>query len=135
MSRVVTYVWRVVLLYKKGDPADCNNYRPICPLAAAYKIFAMVVLRRLLDAGADSRLSSTQYAFRKERGTEDALHCVRRAVELAWSQRGGCLHLLALDWRKAFDSINTESLLDPLRKFGVPESFVQMVRSIHSERE
>ena len=62
------------------------------------------------------------------------MHCVRRAVELAWSQRDGCLHLLALDWRKAFDSINTESLLDALRKFGVPEPFVQMVSSIYSER-
>ena len=125
---------RVVLLYKKGDPADCGNYRPVCLLAAAYKIFAMVMLNRLLDGGADSRISSTQYAFRKRHGTEDALHCTRRAVELAWAHRGGGLHMLALDWRKAFDSINPESLLQALRKFGVPEAFVKMVSSIYTDR-
>jgi len=125
---------RVVLLYKKGDPADCGNYRPVCLLAAAYKIFAMLMLNRLLDAGADARLWPTQYAFRKERGTEDALHCVRRAMELSWAHRGGGLHMLALDWAKAFDSINAESLLQALRKFGIPEPFVQMAQSIYTDR-
>ena len=122
-------------LYKTGDPADCGNYRPVCLLAAAYKIFAVLLLNRLLDGGADSRLWPTRYAFRRKRGTEDALHCSRRAVELAWAHRGASLHMLALDWRKAFDSINSESLLQALRTFGVPEPFVTMVRSIYTDRE
>ena len=28
------HLQRVVLIYKKGDPADCGNYRPMCLLAA-----------------------------------------------------------------------------------------------------
>ena len=94
----------------------------------------MILLKRLLEAGADERVWPAQFAFRRKRGTEDALHCARRSIELAWAHRGGHLHLLALDWRKAFDSINASSLLQALRKFGIPDPFVEMVRSIYSER-
>ena len=120
--------------YKKGDPADCGNYRPICLLAAAYKIFATILLKRLIAAGSESRIWPTQYGFRPKRGTEDALHCVRRAIDVAWSRRDGSLHLLALDWRKAFDSISSVALLQALRIFGLPEPFVAMVASIYNGR-
>ena len=43
--------------------------------------------------------------------------------------------MLALDWRRAFDSINPESLLLALRRFGIPGEFVAMVRSIYTDRE
>ena len=135
--KVVPDEWhlqRVTLIYKKGDPADCNNYRPICLLQAAYKLFAMILLQRLLSAGADSRIWPSQFGFRPQRGTEDALHCARRAVELAWSQRGGAIHMLALDWRKAFDSISPIAMLQALRRFGLPEPFIEMVASIYSDR-
>jgi hypothetical protein len=42
--------------------------------------------------------------------------------------------LLALDWRKAFDSINPEGLLDALRRFGLPEHFLTVVASIYTDR-
>jgi len=128
------HLQEVAVIFKKGDPAECSNYRPICLLACAYKIFAMVLLGRLLHAGAEARLWGTQFAFRRGRGTEDALFCVRRAIELAWSQRGGTIHLLALDWAKAFDSISSTALLQALRKFGIPEPFVTMVASIYNGR-
>ena len=47
---------RVALIFKKGDPSDCNNYRPICLLPVAYKVFASMLKQRLLDAGVDDRL-------------------------------------------------------------------------------
>ena len=126
------HLQRVTLIYKKGDPADCGNYRPICLLNAAYKIFAMVLLRRLHAAGADAFLWPSQFGFRPERSTDDALHCARRAVELAWAHRGGSVHLLALDWKRAFDSINSESLLQALTRFGLPGHVVSVIRAIYS---
>ena len=121
---------RVVCIYKKGDPGDCGNYRPICLLNAAYKIFAMILLKRLLAAGADAHVWSSQFGFRQERSTEDALHCVRRAVERAWADKGGHLHLLALAWRKAFDSIDPSAMLDALRIFGLPLQLRNVIKAI-----
>ena len=94
----------------------------------------MILLRRLQAAGADNRVSTTQFGFRTERSTEDALHCVRRAVERAWAHQGGQLHLLALDWRRAFDSIDPDALLNALRRFGLPLHFREAVAAIYNNR-
>ena len=123
---------RVALIFKKGDPAECGNYRPICLLNAAYKIFAMILLKRLLGAGADARVSPAQFGFRRNRGTEDALHCARRAIERALAEKHGALHLMALDWQRAFDSINTDALLNALRRFGLPAHLCDVLRSIYT---
>ena len=47
---------QTALVFKKGGPAECGNYRPICLLNSAYKIFTAILLRRLLATGADDRM-------------------------------------------------------------------------------
>ncbi|KAK6739366.1 hypothetical protein RB195_021036 [Necator americanus] len=42
---------KTVLLYKKGDPHDIGNYRPICLLSVIYKLFAGVILNRIESLG------------------------------------------------------------------------------------
>ena len=136
-NKTIPDSWRiqnVTMLYKKGDPADPGNYRPVCLLNCAYKVFAVMLLNRLLDAQVDEKVSATQFGFRPKFGTNDALHCARRAIEVAWSQRNGRLFVLALDWRKAFDSINVESMLLALRRFGLPSEFIEMVAAIYERR-
>ena len=122
------------MLFKKGDPSDCGNYRPVCLLNCAYKVFSVMLLNRLLDAKVDEKVCRSQFGFRPKMGTNDALHCARRAIEAAWSHRSGQLHVLALDWRKAFDSINVEAMLLALRRFGLPEEFVVMIAAIYDKR-
>ncbi len=125
---------RVVMLFKKGDPASCENYRPISLLCIAYKLFANILLRRLRDAGAEDRIWRTQFGFRSSRGTCDALFIARRELERANSEKHGKSVFLALDWAKAFDSVSPDGLSDALSRFGLPESFVDMIQAIYSKR-
>ena len=48
---------QIVMLFRKGDTANCENYRTISLLAIVYKVFASLIKQRLHDAGLDARLS------------------------------------------------------------------------------
>ena len=78
---------RVTSIFKKGDPAECGNYKPISLLAVGYKIFAVILLNRLKDAGAENRLWSTQFGFKSKHGTVDALFAARRTIEEQWNKK------------------------------------------------
>ena len=125
---------KVACLYKKGDPAMPDNYRPISLLAIGYKLFASLLLQRLKDAGAEDRIFVTQFGFRSNFGTREALFLARRMIEHSWISKDHKFTMLALDWAKAFDAIAPESLMQALRRFGVPEEFVSMIRSIYTDR-
>ena len=44
------------------------------------------------------------------------------------------MSLLALDWAKAFDSLNVASLIDALRRFGVPGALLEFLGNVFSAR-
>ena len=122
------------MLFKKGDPANANNYRPICLQSIAYKLFSSLLKQRFLDAGAESRLWKSQFGFRKGCCAEDAIYVALRKVEQACARRNGQIRLLALDWKKAFDSINSVSLFDALRRFGIPDCCLSMISGMMRHR-
>ena len=136
-EKTVPEAWhnaRVAMLFKKGDPADCNNYRPISLLAIGYKLFATILLNRLRDAGAEKRLWTTQFGFCRRRGTVDAIFLARRVIDEVWRQKDGKGMLLALDWAKAFDSISPTALAGALRRFGCTPGFIDMISAIYDAR-
>ena len=124
----------VAMIFKKGDPADRANYRPISLLCIGYKLFAGILLRRLQDGGAEQELWPTQFGFRRERGTTDALFLARRVIEQRMETQKGRAVLLALDWAKAFDSISPDGMAAALLRFGVPGPLVQMIAAIYTDR-
>ena len=102
----------VVSLFKKGNPLDPNNFRPISLLCSEYKIFAGIIQMRLA-AAMDHEVSEQQYAFRRGRSTAEPLAAIRRIADLAESiKQPVCMCFL--DWSKAFDSIAPESLVRAL---------------------
>ena len=111
----------VTAVFNKGDP--CKNYRPITVVSARYKLFAMALLRRLQNAGAEERIWPTQFAFRIKRGSADAIFVSRRLLDLTLADWNGTLVMLSLDWEKAFDSISPDGLLYALERFGLPPLF------------
>ena len=121
-------------IFKKRDTALCENYRPIT-VSAGYKLFAIILLKRLHIAGAEERIWPTQFAFRSKRGSTDAIFATRWMVDLTLADRDGTtLVLLALDWAKAFDSISPTPLLSALERFGISATFRRFIQAIYNHR-
>ena len=120
---------RVALLFKKGNTADLNNYRPISLLNTIYKILAAIIKTRL-ERGMEAHLQKTQFGFRKHRGTAEAIHCVRRIIEQA-EQTGSKTILLLLDWEKAFDKISHQALGKTLERMNVPAELATRIMKIY----
>ena len=111
-------VSKVTMLFKKGDPLSCDNYRPIALLAIGYKLLASVLLARLKLAGAEDRIWNTQFGFKSQSGTLDALFLTRRLIDEAWMGKDSQIVFAALDWSK---------ILYALYRFGVPEKTIRMI--------
>jgi len=101
---------RVACIFKKGDPTCPDNYRPISLLQIGYKLFSSMILARLTKNGVEDKLWRTQFGFRSGCGTRDAIFIARRLIEQCHKQCHNCRNqhvvFLALDWAKAFDSID-----------------------------
>ena len=121
-------------LFKKGDDSLCSNFPPISLLSVGYKVFAALLLGRLMNSGVEQRLSSTQRGFRAGRGTRDALFVARRLIDSAATSKDFGLMYTALDWAKDFDSIQPAAMLQGLRRFGLPEKIIKVVAAIYKER-
>ena len=75
----------IASIFKKGDPAKLENYRPIALLQILYKILAALLKYRLVD-GVDPWLLKTQFGFRKKKSTAQAIFIARRLMDLAERQ-------------------------------------------------
>ena len=61
-------------IFKKGDKEKVNNYRPVCSLSPLSKIIEKAINNRMVKYLDKFKLfSETQFGFRKNMGTENAL--------------------------------------------------------------
>ena len=121
----------VISLFEgRGSDTDPSNYRPISLLDTIYKIFAAMLQTRLASLH-EAKLRPTQYGFRGNRGTKHPLFILRRAME--WSDATSTpLHLLFLDWKQAFDSVDHNAMLVALKRFGLSERALKIITSLYT---
>ncbi|EYC39481.1 hypothetical protein Y032_0654g1186 [Ancylostoma ceylanicum] len=121
---------RTVLLYKKGDPQDIGNYRPICLLSAVYKLFTRVILNRIERTLGEGQ-PCEQAGFRKGFSTIDHIHTVTRLIEVSREYKMP-LCLTFIDLRKAFDTVETGAVLEALGNQGVTTQYIRISRKLYS---
>ena len=117
-------------LFKKGDRSECGNFRGISLLSIVGKVFARILLNRLISHIAENILPEAQCGFRAQRGTSDMIFSARQIQEKCLEQNMD-LYQCFIDLTKAFDTVNRNLLWKVLKKFGCPEKFVNLIRSLH----
>ena len=122
----------IVHLYKnKGDRMTCDNHRGIALLNIAGKIFARLLLNRLIKHADDiGVVPESQCGFRANRGTVDMSFALQQIQEKCKIQYQD-LYLLFIDLTKAFDTVFREGLWCILEKVGCPKLFIDLIRSFH----
>ena len=94
-----------VLLYKKGDKQDLNNYRPITLLSQTYKLLSRILASRLTNK-MEMYITHEQAGFIRNYSTIDHLLTVMVLIEKA-NEYHLLLYVALVDYEKAFDSFET----------------------------
>ena len=119
----------LIKLPKKGDLSNCNNYRGITLLSVPGKVFNRVILNRLKNI-LDPQLREEQAGFRQNRSCTDQIATLRIIVEqsLEWNSP---LYINFIDYEKAFDSVDRQTLWKLLRHYGIPEKIVNLIKNTY----
>ena len=72
----------------------------------------------------------TQYGFRGNRSTVDALFIARRIQEYA-EQADQTGLMLLLDWEKALDKVDHEWLIRALKAFNIPVEIMRIIEGLY----
>jgi hypothetical protein len=121
-------------IFKKGNPVDANNYRPIALTATMCKLTESVIKDQMASFLLDNGLiSNHQHAFVKHHSTAtNLLECIRD-----WSIGLNChwqTDVIYIDFTKAFDSIVQSKLLLKLELFGISGLLLKWISGFLTNR-
>ena len=121
-----------ILLYKKGDPTQLDNYRPITLANAIYKLWTTCIVILATDY-IESRkiLSPEQKGFRADRSCARAVTHLSLCVEDAHTSKKDII-LCYLDFKGAFPSTDHTQLVRTLEFLGLPSDFTLLVSNLYS---
>lgn len=119
------------LLYKKGDPTDLSNWRPISLLNIDYKIISKTLSNRL-KAVMPEIIAIEQTCSVQGRSIFTNIMLTKLTIEHADRNQNG-LGIISLDQEKAFDRVDPAFLLKILKKFDFPEYFTSWIEILYTD--
>ena len=125
----------VTPLYKnKGSPTDMNNYRGISTLTPVGKIFEKILATQMtIHFNVCNLFFSGQHGFRSDHSCETALHELISILNDAKNNKLIAL-LLLIDFRKAFDLVDSNLLLIKLFHYGFSNKALSLIKDYFTDR-
>ena len=125
----------ISLIHKGKELArdELGNWRPISLTNFDYKILAKILSNRFKGVVSDI-IDEDQTAYIKGRNVTTILRLIDDVIEyVEVCNKTGAI--LALDYKKAFDSISKDYLIECFKLFGFGEDFIRWVETLMSKTE
>ena len=118
------------LIFKKGDPENIENWRPISLLNTDYKILTRVLAMRLQKV-LPNIINFDQQGYLKNRNIAFNIRQIQDVIDFTDNFNIDGI-ILFLDFRKAFDTCNWKFLFAVLKRFGFNLSFISWMQTIYN---
>ena len=125
---------KIIPIYKNGSRKDINNYRPISLLSYFDKILEKSINSRISNfLNTNNLICNNQFGFRQNHSTELALLSLLDRVYSSLDNKDWVM-LISIDFRKAFEVINHNILLEKLNYIGIRGMMNKWFQSYLSNR-
>lgn len=124
-KKVVSKEWRTTLVYpfnKKRDRQLCNIYRGIVLL----KVHTKFCLLDRIKLWSEEILEYYQADFWQNRFTIDQIFILQQLLQKMWKYDKS-VHMLLIDFNKAYYSIHRQSLVNVLKEFEMPQNLISLI--------
>ncbi|GMF42382.1 unnamed protein product [Phytophthora fragariaefolia] len=123
----------VALLYKKGDPRDPSNYRPISHMQVDVKVISKALAYRLQRV-LPLLIHPDQKGFVRGHSLHHHARFLQDLQDLL-RRRGGAGYAFFLDFAKAYDRVNWDYLFQVLERVGCGPAFRSWVQLLYCKPE
>ena len=125
----------VVPVFKADDPTVFGNYQPISVPPVFSKVFEGLIQCRLLQfLGENSVIINGQYGFRRKHSTCMAIVDIVEKIRATWEGGESCLGIF-IDFRKAFDTVDHDILIEKMGHLGIRGVPLELMKSYLNNRK
>ena len=120
-------------IFKKDDPLDKSNYRPIGILPLISKVFERLIYNQFSEY-TKSFLNHILFGFRKAHSTQHALFKLLQSWQKELDS-GGFAGTILIDLSKAYDCIPHELLIPKLKCYGIDNGSLRLLLDYLTNRK
>jgi hypothetical protein len=132
----IPFAWKkskTILIYKKGDPMDVGNWRPIAISRTIYRLYTALLAERLTNWMIQNNvLHKSQKGFLPHDGVFEHNYLLQRSIDNALNA-GEDICVGLLDVAGAFPGVPHEALTESLQSEGAGDKITEIVTDIYTD--